>query len=48
MELSARVKALARENELDKALEPVLVKVQAGCVRLHTSVELVKSLVRTS
>ena len=30
---SARVKALARENELGKALEAVLVKAQAGSVR---------------
>lgn len=39
-------KALAHENELDKALETALVKVQAGYVRLHVSVELVQSLVR--
>ncbi|XP_029201818.1 uncharacterized protein LOC114966200 [Acropora millepora] len=29
VELSAMVKAIARENELDKALEAVLVKAQA-------------------
>ena len=38
---------LARENELDKALEALLLKAQAGCVRLHASVELVLSVVRT-
>ncbi|XP_067027657.1 uncharacterized protein [Acropora muricata] len=48
VELSVRVRALARENELDKALEAVLVKAQAGCVRLHANVELVQSLVRTT
>ncbi|XP_074626437.1 uncharacterized protein LOC141884536 [Acropora palmata] len=47
VELSARVKAIARENELDKAPEAVLVKAQAGCVRQHANVELVRSLVRT-
>ena len=31
---------------MDKALEAAIVKAQAGCVRLHASVELVKSLVR--
>ena len=33
--------------ELDKALEAVLVKAQAGCIRLHARVQLVQGLVRT-